>query len=108
MTDTSQNIDFVHIATHDHFVTGGHSLSMVVSNNNGTTYESYTANSVHTFSSSGTQLKVKYIATGGPDKAPYKMSFDKDQVTYGILYTGLTTSDIPTKIVRRKIRGRKS
>tara|TARA_B100001094_G_scaffold80988_1_gene77211 strand:- start:19097 stop:20836 length:1740 start_codon:yes stop_codon:yes gene_type:complete len=108
MTNTSQNIDFVHVATHDHFVTGGHSLSMVVSNNNGTTYESYTANSVHTFSSSGTQLRVKYIATGGPDKAPYKMSFDKDQVTYGILYTGLTTSDIPTKIVRRKIRGRKS
>ena len=108
MSNTSQNIDFVHVATHDHFVTGGHSLSMVVSNNNGTTYESYTANSVHTFSSSGTQLRVKYIATGGPDKAPYKMSFDKDQVTYGILYTGLSTSDIPTKIVRRKIRGRKS
>ena len=107
MTDTSSNIDFCHVATHDHFVTGGHSLSIMVSNNNGTTYESYTANSVHTFSSSGTQLRIKYVASGGPDKAPYKMSFDKDQVTYGILYTGLSTSDIPTKIVRRKIRGRK-
>ena len=108
MTNTSSNIDFVHVATHDHFVTGGHSLSIMVSNNNGSTYESYTANSVHTFSSSGTQLRVKYVATGGPDKAPYKMSFDKDQITYGILYTGLSTSDIPTKIVRRKIRGRKN
>ena len=108
MTNTSQNIDFVHIAVHDHFVTGGHSLSYYVSNNNGTTYEAYTPNSVHNFSSSGTQLRVKYVATGGPHKAPYKMSFDKDQVTYGHLYTGLSTADIPTKIVRRKIRGRKT
>ena len=108
MTDTSSNIDFVHVATHGHFVTGGHSFSIMVSNNNGSTYESYTANSVHTFSSSGTQLRIKYVATGGPDKAPYKMSFDRDQVTYGILYTGLSTADIPTKIVRRKIRGRKN
>ena len=108
MTNTSQNIDFCHVATHDHFITGGHSISIMVSNNNGSTYENYTAGSVHNFSSSGTQLRIKYVATGGPDKAPYKMSFDKDQVTYGILYTGLSTSDIPTKIVRRKIRGRKN
>ena len=108
MTDTSSNIDFVHVATHDHFVTGGHSLSYYVSNNNGTNWESYTADSIHTFSSSGTQLKVKYVATGSKDKAPYKMSFTRDQVTFGVLYEGLTNSDIPTKIVRRKIRGRKS
>jgi len=107
LDNTSTNINFVHVGTHDHFVTGGHSLTIYVSNNNGSTWEQYTADSVHTFSSSGTQLRVKYVATGGPDKAPYKMSFDRDQVTFGALYTGLSTADIPTKIVRRKIRGRK-
>jgi len=103
----STNIDFVHVQTYDHFVTGGHSLTTYVSNNNGSTWEQYTTNSIHTFSSSGTQLRVKYVATGGPDKAPYKMSFTRDQVTFGTLYEGLTNSDIPTKIVRTKIKGRK-
>ena len=107
LDNTSSNIDFVHIATYDHFTTGGHSLSYYVSNNNGSTWESYTLDTVHTFSSSGTQLRVKYVATGGPDKAPYKMSLQKDTVTFGIMYEGLKNSDIPTKIVRRKIRGRK-
>lgn len=107
LDDTSTNIDFAHVKAYDHFITGGHSLTTYVSNNNGSTWEQYTTNSVHVFSSSGTQLRVKYVATGGPDKAPYKMSFDRDQVTFGALYEGLSNSDIPTKIVRTKIRGRK-
>ena len=107
LDNTSTSINFVHVQPFDHFVTGGHSLTTYVSNNNGSTWEQYTADSVHTFSSSGTQLRVKYVATGGPDKAPYKMSFDRDVVTFGVLYEGLSNTDIPAKIVRRKIRGRK-
>ena len=108
LNDTNTNIDFAALAIHDHFTTGGHSITYYLSNNNGSTWESCTPGSVHTFSSSGTQLKVKYSATGGPDKAPYKMSFDRDSVTFGALYEGLSNSDIPTKVVRRKIRGRKT
>jgi len=107
-SDNSANIDFCHLGLNDHFVPSACSIAYYVSNNNGSTWEAYTLNSIHNFSSSGTQLRVKYVASGQPNKAPYKSSYFGDQVTFGSLYTGLLDNTIPTKVVRRKIRGRKS
>ena len=107
-SDNSANIDFCHLGLNDHFVPSACSIAYYVSNNNGSTWEAYTLNSIHSFSSSGTQLRVKYVASGQPNKAPYKSSYFGDQVTFGSLYTGLLDNTIPTKVVRRKIRGRKS
>jgi hypothetical protein len=77
------------------------------SNNNGSTWESISPGTTHQFNSVGNQLKVKYVATGQVDKAPYKLSYTIDRIAYGKLYTSMLDAEIPTKIVRNKIRGRK-
>jgi hypothetical protein len=105
--NNSGNIDFCHLEQQDHFTPSSCSLAVYLSNNNGSSWESYNINDVHNFSSTGSELRVRYVATGHQDKAPYKMSFTKDSVTFGTLYTGLLDNNIPTKVVRRKIRGRK-
>lgn len=109
-TYTSQgNVDFVHLNTENHFVPSGTSLSYYVSNNNGSSWELYTATgeNFHTFSSSGNQLRVKYVANGMENKAPYKMSPIFDSVTYGTLYEGMKNPAIPHKVSRFKLRGKK-
>ena len=106
-TANNNNIEFCHIKLNDHFTPAGCSFSVFVSNNNGSTWESYTLDSVHAFSSTGTQLKVKYTASGQADKAPYKMSFESDQVTCGTFYEGFSNAEIPTKVVKRKFRRRR-
>lgn len=106
--DTLGNIDFCHIDMLDHFTPSGCSMLVYVSNNAGSTWEGYAIDSIHTFSSSGNQLKIKYLAVGSVDKAPYKMSTKPDSITFGTLYTGLLDNNIPTKVVRRKIRGRRN
>lgn len=106
--DNSANIDHCTLHFNDHLIPSGCSLSYFVSNNNGQTWESYnSALGSHTFSSTGAILKVKYLATGFENKAPYKMSNAVDYVTYGSLYNGLMDDDIPTKVSRFKLRGRK-
>lgn len=107
--ESSASVDFVHLNKVNHFIPSGCSLSYYVSNNNGSTWESYTAaeDDFHTFSSSGTQLKVKYVASGFEDKAPYKMSASFDAVTYGTLYESVKDATIPYKVSTVKIRGRK-
>lgn len=109
VTTTQGNIDFVHLKKADHFIPGGCSISYFVSNNNGSTWESYTATgeNFHTFNSSGNQLRVKYVAVGFEDKGPYKMSSAYDTATYGTLYESVKDVTIPYKVSRVKIRGRK-
>jgi hypothetical protein len=108
--DNSANVDFVHIETIGHQTPSGCSLSYYVSNNNGSTWETYNASTdgYHMFSSSGTQLRVKYSATGQTDKAPYKMSSSYDVLSYGSLYESVKDATIPYKVTRKKIRGKKS
>lgn len=108
--DNSANVDFVHLETFGHQTPSGCSLSYYVSNNNGSTWETYNASTdgYHMFSSSGTQLRVKYSATGQSDKAPYKMSASYDVVSYGSLYESVKDATIPYKVTRKKIRGKKS
>jgi hypothetical protein len=108
--DNSANVDFVHLETLGHQTPSGCSFSYYVSNNNGSTWETYNASAdgYHMFSSSGTQLRVKYSATGQSDKAPYKMSSSYDVVSYGSLYESVKDATIPYKVTRKKIRGKKS
>lgn len=103
------NIDFVSLNTAGHYVPGGCSVSYYVSNNGGSTWENYTASEgdFHTFNSSGTSLRVKYVASGQEDKAPYKMSSVFDSVTFGSLYESMKDTAVPYKVSRTKIRGKK-
>ena len=107
--DSSANIDFVHLELKDHFSPSGCSLAYYVSNNNGSTWEQYSATGAnfHTFSSTGTQLKVRFNANGQETKAPYKMSSKYDIITYGTLYESVKDATIPYKVSRKKIKGKK-
>lgn len=106
--DNSENIGFVHIDMDGHYTPSGCSLSYYVSNNNGSSWQAYTPDSggIHYFSSPGTSLKVKYVATGFENKAPYKMSTQYDAILYGNVYEGIK-QDLPMKVSRFRIRGRK-
>lgn len=105
----TENIDFVSLNTREHFVPSGCSLTKYVSNDNGSTWETYNEGSddIHTFSSTGTQLRVKYVATGNAAKAPYKMSSGYDGVLYGSLHTSVKNPSIPMKVSRARLRGKK-
>jgi len=108
--ENSANIDFVNLKTDEHHVPSGCSLSYYVSNNNGSTWENYTAlddATHHKFSSVGAQLRVKFVATGSETKAPYKMSQAYDLITFGSLYESVKDVTIPYKVSRKRIRGRK-
>jgi hypothetical protein len=104
-SENSEEITFCFLNIKEHYTPS--SLNYFASNNNGSTWESITPGQTHMFSGTGTQLKIKYVATGRPDKAPYKLSYTQDMVSYGKLYTSMLDTNIPTKIVRTKIRGRK-
>lgn len=108
--DNSANIDFVHLDVKDHYVPSECNISYFVSNNNGANWEQYTAtgDDHHTFSTAGTQLKVKYVAQGRENKAPYKMSSIYDSVTYGTLYESVKDVTIPYKVTRKRLRGKKN
>lgn len=107
--DASANIDFVNVKAFDHFVPSGCSLSYYVSNNNGASWEPYTAtgDAHHVFNSSGNKIRVKYVATGNDTKAPYKMSPSRDYITFGTLYESVKDVSIPYKVSRKRIRGKK-
>lgn len=107
--DSSANIDFVHINKNGHYIPSECALNYYVSNNNGSTWEHYTSNGTdhHQFNSSGTQLRIKYTASGNESKSAYKMSNKPDSITYGTLYESVKDVTIPYKVSRVKIRGRK-
>jgi len=106
--DSNANIDFCSLNIEDHFTPSGCNISYFVSNNNGSSWETYTLGTVHQFSSSGTQLKIKYTATGYVNKAPYKMSDKSDLVVYGSAYDAVKDLSIPMKVSRFKLRGKKN
>lgn len=101
------DIKFAKLLAYDHYVPSGCSLTYFISNNNGSTWEACTPNTTHEFSSTGRDLKVKYVATGFTNKAPYKVSNDLDIVGYSTEYESVRDITIKPKISRYKIRGRK-
>lgn len=107
--NTGEAIEIVYLSLAGHYTPSGCSISYFVSNNGGTSWEAYNpeSESNHIFASSGNALKVKFIASGFPNKSPYKVSSDLDTATYGSIYAGGTNINIPTKVSSFKITGRK-
>ncbi|MDA7492393.1 hypothetical protein N8445_00340 [bacterium] len=104
----SANIDKVHIGNAENFkVPANCTLTVFVSNNNGTSYETYdrTSDDAHVFSSTGTQLRVKIVAGGRADRSPYYVG-NKGflSVSYGSMHDAAKNSNIKFKITRKRLR----
>jgi len=106
--DNSSSVDYVAISNLDNFeVPTNCSLNVFVSNNNGSTWETYDPNSsnAHTFTSVGTQLKVKIQGQGHPDKAPYYLGAEGlIHVVYGSLHAAQKNTNIKFKVTRKRLR----
>ena len=107
--DNSANIDQVNIPNLDGFYTqGGTSVSTYVSNNNGSSWETYDMESEtsHTFTTAGTQLRVKFSASGHPNKAPFYSGKNAGpiKVFYGSLHAAAKDSNIKFKVNRKRLR----
>jgi len=103
------NVDQVSIPGLNNFsIPSSCSVTAYVSNNNGTSWETYDKDSddVHTFSSTGYQLRVKLSASGQPDKAPYYRGIDAGGLTvyYGTMYESAKDSNIKYKVNRKRLR----
>ena len=76
--DNTENIGKAQWLDLDNYIysPSGSSISILVSNNNGSTWESYTPGSVHIFSSTGNQLQIKIVMTGNGYNSGYMISND--------------------------------
>ena len=106
--DNSANIDQVFIInTENLYIPSTCTAIIYVSNNNGSTWETYDKDSTtsHVFSSTGTQLQVKLSCTGHPDKAPYYVGYKGDMtVALNSLHSAAKDSNIKFKINRKRLR----
>lgn len=108
--DNSANIDFVSVSDVDNFsIPSGTSISIYVSNNNGTDWETYdkSSDTAHEFSTSGTQLRIKFSASGQPDKAPYYLGHGGDgamKLIYGSLHAASKDANIKFKVNRKRLK----
>ena len=82
------------------------SLNVYVSNNNGSSFESYDkdSNEAHVFSSSGTQLRVKISGSGHPNKSPFSCSKTSFYCDYMTMHAAAKDSNIKFKINRKRLR----
>ena len=105
----SANIDFVFWRQVDYFTPSGCTISFFVSNDNGTTWESYsgTETAEHDFSSTGTTLLCKVSGSGDVSKNAYKISDAKDSITFGTKYAAEMDPGIKNKMTRFKLKGKK-
>tara|TARA_R110001599_G_scaffold154841_1_gene340487 strand:- start:183 stop:653 length:471 start_codon:yes stop_codon:yes gene_type:complete len=106
----SANIDHVSLPQGIGFgIPSSTTLTIYVSNNNGSTWETYDKDSTdtHVFSTSGTQLRVKFSANGQPDKVPYYSGNGGEgplMIFYGSLHAAAKDSNIKFKINRKRLR----
>jgi hypothetical protein len=83
------------------------SVTVYVSNDNGTTFETYDTSSTtaHVFASTGTQLRVKISASGQPDKSPYFMGLNGPiSIHYSSMHDAAKNSNIKYKVTRKRLR----
>jgi len=83
------------------------SITVYVSNNNGTSWETFdtASTTAHEFSTTGTQLRVKVSASGQPDKSPYYMGFAGPiAVHYKSMHDAAKDSNIKYKVTRKRLR----
>ena len=104
----SAAVDEVFVANVDKFtVPSNCTLTVYVSNNNGSNWETYdrTSTSAHQFSTTGTQLRVKISASGQPDKSPYYIGFDGPlSVHYKSMHDAAKDANIKYKVTRKRLR----
>ena len=106
--DQNADINVAYVGGMDLFkIPSGCTLSVYVSNNNGTSWESYDKDSDlgHTFTTTGSSLRVKLVATGHPDKSPYYPGYKgKLSVIYSSEYEAMRKANIKFKIPRKRLR----
>lgn len=106
--DNNANVDMVFVSNASHFnIPAGCTLNIYVSNNNGSTWESYDkdSDSAHVFTSTGTQLRVKINGGGNGGASPYYVG-NKGflGVNYGSMHDAAKNSNIKHKITRKRLR----
>lgn len=105
--ENSANIDMAFLGNMDKFnIPSSCSLAAFVSNDNGSTWETYdiTSTTSHVFTTTGTQLRVKLSALGQPNKAPYYDGSSGDlNVSYATLHSVAKDSNIKYKINRKRL-----
>ena len=105
--DNSANVDMLFIGgLSDFSVPTNCTLNVYVSNDNGETFESYDKDTVesHVFGTTGTQMRVKLVATGHPNKAPFLTSRAGLIVDYGSMHDAAKHSNIKFKVTRKRLR----
>jgi len=107
--DNSASVDFVFWNRTNYFIPSGCSLSYFVSNDNGTTWETYkgTETGEHNFTSVGNTLRIKITASGDVSKNAYKMGETRDIILFGTKYAAEMDPAIKIKMTRFKIKGKK-
>ena len=108
--DNSANIDFVYWNQEGYYTPSNCSLSFFVSNDNGSTWETYAGSSTaeHNFTSAGTQLLCKIQGSGTVAKNGYKMSNTTDTITFGTKYASEMDPSIHNQMTRFKLKGKKT
>ena len=107
--DNNANIDQVNLPNTSNFkIPSSCSLTVYVSNNNGTSWETYDKDTEdsHIFSTTGYQLRIKISASGQPDKSPYYNGKNGGElyVFYGSLHAAAKDSSIKFKINRKRLK----
>ena len=106
--DNSANIDEAFVSNANQIqIPSNCSVTVYLSNNNGSNWETYDTSSTtaHRFSTTGTQLRVKITASGHPDKSPYYMGFDGPlAVHYKSLHAAAKDANIKYKVTRKRLR----
>ena len=77
-----------------------------VSNNNGTSWETYdrTSTTSHIFSTTGTQLRVKLTCVGQPNKAPYALGYGGGMTAnFNSLHDASKDANIKFKVNRKRL-----
>ncbi len=103
----SANVDMAFVPGLEDFVIPSNcTLTVYLSNNNGTNWETFDRDSdeAHVFSTTGTQLRVKFSATGHPNKAPFIQTKGSLAVDYGSMHDAAKNSNIKFKITRKRLR----
>lgn len=104
--DNNASIDMVFIHGSDDFVVPANcSVNFRVSNNNGTTWESYALNGeAHVFNSDGYQLRVQILTTGHHDRSPFRVEGAPMIINYSSMHESAKNANVKFKIPRKKLR----
>ena len=103
----SANIDTVFIGGLNLlYVASGCTATFYVSNNNGSSWETYdrTSTTSHIFSTTGTQLRVKLTCVGQPNKAPYALGYGGGMTAnFNSLHDASKDANIKFKVNRKRL-----